>query len=73
MLILVGTGIFHLVEVSEVPETGTIHNLGSKLLNAGRYELNRDGDRDAYPYFWKTRCGDVLEGESVLPCYPMNI
>lgn len=77
MTILVGKGIFHLVEVEKEPETGEVLNLESAMLQEGMWEVERKGTQKwgegNYPYYERVaRVGSIPKGTKSLPCTVLN-
>ena len=74
MLILLGPGLFHLVEVDKLPESGDILNLGG-VMQPGRYKVERRGEAtspldpngERCPYFTYKYVSEIPKGEEVLP------
>jgi hypothetical protein len=75
-LILIGPGINHLVEVSELPTTGTELNLESIILKPAVYRLTRDGARTLggteYPFYRFQRTADLPDGVIPISMAVMN-
>ena len=75
-LIMTGPGIFHLIEVEKLPETGDEINLGSAMLSAGVYEVTHNGEQllkgERFPFYTHRRLRDLPSGAKVLPAAIMN-
>jgi len=75
--ILIGPGIFHIVEVNELPQDRDELPLASALLTKGVYQVNQKGTQEwggeTYNYFTHTRIGDVPSGTKTLPIAVMNV
>ena len=70
MLVLLGPGLFFVVDVPDEITTGAEINLDNPMIQSGRFRLTRDGEqtwgtcKTKYPYFTYERVGDTPEGES---------